>query len=837
MVNFEITQARNFHKIKSGGFLQAKTFSIIAKFGYFFICACVIAYFYERITREVSIITHLALFAGSISSLYLFYFYFIRSYYTPISYIQSDNLAEGLSQSMVPVILEAVKIAEQNKFAAIEPIVLLAAFEKSVDGKYMLLRAGFGLEKDISSLIQQAVMMIPRQQGSAPVQFPPQLLDVFLAAKENSLQNKRDSISSGDILLGLIQKSDAFKKIMFEEQINEEDIKRIVEWHELLKEYTDRNQKPFWEKDGVVGGIGRDWSFGYTQTLNQFGRNLNTEVEYQGEVHVYGRKREIDEIERILAKSGRHNVLLIGDPGIGKKTIVKGFVSKIIQNTVLPALKYQQVFQVDTGALLSGSTESGEIAIRIKKIFNEAVRAGNITLFFDNFHALVSKEKGVGQVNTAEIILPYLEGSVNVIGATTLKDYHKSIEANPGVAAAFDSVDVKEPNVQETVQILEELVPFIEHRNGVFWPYQSVREVAKITDRYIHNKPFPEKAIEIVDEVSVSIAKSGKQVVLAHEIDQLISKKLEVPIEQAEGEEAQKLLHLEEFLHKRVIGQEEAISAISGAMRRARSGIQSNQRPIGSFLFLGPTGVGKTETSKALAEAYFGSDKTMIRIDMSEFQEQSSIYRMIGSPPAAGSEGEKGQLTTAIADNPFSLVLLDEIEKAHKDILTLFLQVFDDGRLTDGTGKVIDFTNTIIIATSNAGSELIRENLLKNIKGEQMKKSLLDYLQQKAIFRPEFLNRFDAVVAFHPLSQIQIQQVAQLMLDSLSKRMAEKEITLQFDPKAVVKLAQVGFDPVYGARPMRRAIQDKVENALADAMLKGQLPRGSKVVLGEDDIK
>jgi len=271
-------------------------------------------------------------------------------------------------------------------------------------------------------------------------------------------------------------------------------------------------------------------------------------------------------------------------------------------------------------------------------------------------------------------------------------------------------------------------------------------------------------------------------------------------------------------------------------MRRARSGIQSKQRPIGNFLFLGPTGVGKTETSKALAEAYFGDEKNMIRIDMSEFQEQSSVYRLIGSPPAAGAEGEKGQLTTAVSDNPFSLILLDEIEKAHRDISNLFLQVFDDGRLTDGTGRTIDFTNTIIIATSNAGSELIRQNLLRGIRGDPMKKSLLEFLQRQGIFRPEFLNRFDAVVAFHPLTREQIKQVAALMLKSLAERMAEKEITVEFTPAAVEKLAEVGFDPVYGARPMRRAIQDKVENVLANNILSGKISRGSKVVLDEKDI-
>jgi ATP-dependent Clp protease ATP-binding subunit ClpC len=423
-----------------------------------------------------------------------------------------------------------------------------------------------------------------------------------------------------------------------------------------------------------------------------------------------------------------------------------------------------------------------------------------------------------------------------VIGATDIKSFHRDIESNPAVASSFEKIGVHEPNMEETISVLEEMVPVIEHRDGVFWPFQSVREVVQVTQKYIQNKPFPQKAIEIVDEVSVSVAKQGGKIILPKMVDDHISAKLEVPVTQAEGKEAQKLLNLEEFLHKRVIGQDEAIKAVATAMRRARAGLASGKRPIGSFLFLGPTGVGKTETSKALAEAYFGNEKSMIRVDMSEYQEQSSIYRLIGSPPSAGNEGEKGQLTTAVMDNPFSLILLDEIEKAHRDILTLFLQVFDDGRLTDGTGQVVDFTNTIIIATSNAGSELIRQGIEKGVVGEMLKKILLDYLQKQGTFRPEFLNRFDAVVAFHPLSRENIFEVAKLMLKSLAERMAEKEINLKFTDAAVEKLAKIGFDPLYGARPMRRAIQDKVENALAESILSGKTERGATILIDEKDI-
>jgi len=835
MANFNIQTARNFKKVAAAAALKSPIFSALNFIAWILAVGSIGLYFYGYFAKIV-ILLHLGpLFLG-ISALYLFIFSFLRIFYTPIIYINSENIAESLGEDSISVINEAIKVSRENKFTEIEPILLLAALEKNIKGKYMLLRAGFGLTQDISGMIAEAVLEVPRSENPVEIKFGADSLAALESARQNALDNQRGSVNVGDILLGLIQKSDVFKRLMFEIKIEEADIKRIVEWHELLESYSARQKLPFWEKESL-GGIGRDWSFGYTPMLNQFARNLNQEIEFAGETHVYGRDREVDEIERILAKVGSNNALLVGEQGIGKKTIVKGFVSRIVQGKVLPALRYMQVFQVDTGAILSGSNNANEIASRIKGLFNEAARAGNIILFFDSFHALVSKKEGVGQVNTSEIILPYLQGAVRVIGATTIEDYHRDIESSPGVAAVFDKVKVKEPNEEETTKVLEEMIPFIEHRDGVFWPYQSLKEVVRVAARYIQNVPFPQKAIEIVGEVSVEAAESGKKIITVKEIDDLVGRKLDVPVTQAEGEEAKKLLNLEEFLHLRVIGQDEAISAIASAMRRARAGIQAKNRPIGVFLFLGPTGVGKTETSKALAEAYFGSEKSMIRIDMTEYQEQSSIYRLIGSPPAAGSEGEKGQLTTAVSDRPFSLVLLDEIEKAHRDLITIFLQVFDDGRLTDGTGRVVDFTNTIIIATSNAGSELIRENLLKGIRGEEMKKSLLDYLQNQGIFRPEFLNRFDAVVAFHPLNEQQIAQVAQLMLKGLAERMAEKEITLKFTSAAVQKLAKVGFDPVYGARPMRRVIQDKVENALATALLAGQIKRGSTVIIDEADIK
>jgi ATP-dependent Clp protease ATP-binding subunit ClpC len=613
LINFDIRKAKNFNKIAKGKLVNGPLFTGLY---YFSIVLAFVLIIVVLFADSQSGYARLGKVLLGIIVLYPVLYQFLKFFYTPSADIASANIAEGLSEEMSKVVSDCVLMSEQNKFSTIEPIMLLAAFEKNSDGKYMLMRAGFGLEKDISGIIARAVAAIVKSGGEDV--FSVGFLEVMEAAKANAVVSSRLEISSGDILLGLIQKSDIFQKIMFDVKIDENDIKTIVEWHEFLKRKSSKYNLPFWEKEGIVGGIGKDWSFGYTPTLSQFARNLNDEVLYAGEVNVYGRDREIDEIERVLSKSSQNNVLLVGDHGIGKKTIVKGFVSRVLKGKTLPSLRYMQIFQVDTGALLSGGGQSGEIAMRIKKVFNEAARAGNIILFFDNFHALVSKKEGVGQVDTSEVILPYLAGAVKVIGATSLSDYHKNVEASPGVASAMNRVDVREPNPQDTIKILEEMVPYTEHRDGVFWPYQSLRESVSVAQRYIHNKPFPEKSIEIIDEVSVEVAKAGQKIVFTRDIDNLVSRKLEVPVAQAEGEEAKKLLNLEAFLHERVIGQDQAIKAVASAMRRARAGVQSKQRPIGSFLFLGPTGVGKTETSKALAEAYFGSEKNMIRVDMSE---------------------------------------------------------------------------------------------------------------------------------------------------------------------------------------------------------------------------
>ncbi len=459
----------------------------------------------------------------------------------------------------------------------------------------------------------------------------------------------------------------------------------------------------------------------------------------------------------------------------------------------------------------------------------DAVRAGNVILFIENIHTLFDSSQAAGVIDASEILLPFLmSANVQVVGTTTPSDYHKTIANDSGLSQALEKISIEEPSKENVYKILRDIVPHIEAYNGVWVLFQAIRGVVELSDRYIKNVPFPEKAIDLLQESAVyTTAKRHSSVVEITDVEAVLESRTGVPVGVSTADERQKLLSLEEDLHKQVIGQDDAITAIANAMRRARSGISSDKKPIGGFLFIGPTGVGKTETAKALSEIYFGSEDKMIRFDMSEYQNESSINRLIGY----GNVG--GLLTTQIIDNPFSLILLDEIEKAHPKILDLFLQVLDDGRLTDSTGKTADFTNSIIIATSNAGAEIIRESESKG-QGVIEKSLVLDNLQKRGIFRPEFLNRFDAIVMFKPITENQEKQIAMLMLEKLNKRLKEKGVSVTIEDQALQKILSMGFSSEYGARPLRRVLQDTVENIVSKKMLSGEIERGNTFVLTED---
>ncbi|MFH0852042.1 MAG: ATP-dependent Clp protease ATP-binding subunit [bacterium] len=605
------------------------------------------------------------------------------------------------------------------------------------------------------------------------------------------------------------------------------DFSTFLEWQIMTQDEIQR-KKRFWEKENLFnsGGIGRSWIYGWTNTLDQFSHPLQ---EFRGSLHLVGRQNELKAMERILCKQQQSNVLIVGEPGVGKMTFVRQFAKLISEGKIASPLAFRRVIEVDLNSALSGLTSAGQIEERLIRLFNEAAAAGNVILIVNDFHNFVSEER-----NISPILTPFIEGSYfQLIALTTYQNLHEEIEKNPGLLKFFEKIEIKEPGLDETFLIMLDNMIDLEKRAGRRITLQALKEVIKTSDQYISDVPMPEKAMDLLEETTLYVAGSTKEYFVspAH-VDLVISQKTEIPVGQLQAAEKEKLLNLEEFIHARVVGQDIAVKEIASAMRRARLEVASKNRPMGSFLFLGPTGVGKTETAKALAEAYFGSDTRMLRFDMSEYQGAAATERILGS---ALTEAP-GILTTAVRENPFSLLLLDEIEKADTNVLNLFLQVLDEGWLTDAFGRKVNFRNLIIIATSNAATELIRETVQQGSDPNSSKQKILDYIQQQGIFKPEFLNRFDGVVLFHPLSQEDILKIARLQLDALAKRLATQEIIFNSGEALAEKIARLGYDPNFGARAMKRVIQDKIEDLIAKKMLKGEIQKQVPFEIKSEEI-
>lgn len=640
-------------------------------------------------------------------------------------------------------------------------------------------------------------------------------------------------ISWRDLLIALCARSDFLRRFLFDLKLEKKDIAALCVWQWGV-ELAEEQQKKFWTRENLMRtrGVGKGWAAGYTVNLDKYANDVTEVIARKGlGAHLYGRKTETEAIERILARAGENNAVAVGEAGVGKKTIVYALAQKILYGETLPALAHKRVLELDVGAVLAGTGTEREVEGRLKLLLNEAGRAGNVILLIDEIHTLFQPRAAAGTINATELLLPYLSSaSLQVVGLTTYEGYHETIAKNPSLLKSFEKVEVHEPSKTEVLPILWYVVPKIEAHDQVLILYQAIKRAIDLADRYIKDVPFPEKAIDVLQEASVYAQSHDRSSTVTQEhVEEVVHQRTEIPVGKIALAEREVLLDLEKILHRRVIGQDEAIVAVANALRRARSGIASEKKPIGVFLFLGPTGVGKTETAKALASVYFGSEARMIRFDMSEYQLPNALDRLIGSGE------DRGQLTTAVIENPFSLLLLDEIEKAHPNILNLFLQVFDEGRLTDALGRTVDFTNTIIIATSNAGAEMIRESV-QQFREVNLKERLLDYLQKQGIFRPEFLNRFDAIITYKPLTEEQTGAVVRLLLADLNRRLKEKDVEVMVTAELVKKIAEIGYDPQFGARPLRRAIQDRLETQVAKKLLAGEIKRGEKIEINPDEI-
>ena len=647
-----------------------------------------------------------------------------------------------------------------------------------------------------------------------------------------------------------------------------------------------------------------------TPTLDQLGVDL-TEKANDGKLDpTVGREKEIERVTQILSRRTKNNPVLIGEPGVGKTAIVEALAQRIASDDVPGTLQGKRLVTLDMGSLVAGTKYRGEFEERLKKVIEEIKSAGNCVLFIDEIHTMVGAGAAEGAVDAANILKPSLaRGEMQTIGATTLDDYRKYVERDPALERRFQPVRVEEPSVDETVEILRGVKEKYEEHHQLEIADSAIQSAASLASRFIADRFLPDKAIDLIDEASSRVrihhsmapisvkeatkvldsvrkekdeAISGRQYEYAAELrdkEVSLSEKLEdikkeweeekgeqqpiveeenieevvsmwtgIPVTRLAAAESERLIKMEEALHKNVIGQEEAIETVSKAVRRARSGLKNPKRPTGAFIFLGPTGVGKTYIVKKLAEFLFGSEDSMIRLDMSEFMERHAVARLVGAPPGYIGYDEGGQLTEAVRRKSYSVILLDEIEKAHPEVFNILLQIFDDGHLTDSKGRKVDFRNTIIVMTSNIGSDLIRQDrsLGFNARTEgsqdeevaynRMKDNVLD--EVKHFFRPEFLNRIDGTVVFHALSRDHMEDIVNILMQEVASNLLEKGISLEVTDPAREWLAEEGYDPTFGARPLRRLIQDTVEDKLSDALLAGEIgPADTAIVdIDEDNI-
>ncbi len=635
-------------------------------------------------------------------------------------------------------------------------------------------------------------------------------------------------------MMGALAKHDLiFKKILINSNLKVEDIENLTWWLEDLEEKIAESKK-FWEWKNLIkrGTLAKEWTAGYTITLDRYSIDISEIVKRRGFPEIIGHQKEIEAMERILSRREINNVLIIGDPGSGRKSMIEALAIKSVLGESLPEVNFKRVLQLDLPSLLAQTESHEEVESILDTIFRETISAGNIILVIDEFHNFIGGVTRPGVIDISGVISSYLPlPQFQIVALTTFEGLHKQIEQNPSVLSLFEKVVVSEILERETLMLLENLALILEYKYKKFISYPALRNIINYCSKYLPAKPFPEKAMDLLDEVMVYLAQTKDNVLLSKHVAKIVTEKTQIPVGEIEIRERKILLNLEALIHQRIINQEEAVKEVSAALRRARAEVTIRNGPIGCFLFLGPTGVGKTETSKALTEIYFGSEKRMIRLDMSEFQAIADIPRLIGSP------GEEGFLTTEVRERPFSSILLDEIEKAHPNILNLFLQVLDEGYLTDGLGRKVNFKNSIIIATSNAGYQIILEAIKQEAEWSGVKERLLNYLFEKGIFRPEFINRFDAVIVFKPLTKENLLDIVELLLQKIKKNLAEKDIEFLVTQPLKEKITELGYSQIFGAREMQRVIQDKVENILAQALLSGELKRGYRVEIDPEEFK
>ena len=721
--------------------------------------------------------------------------------------------------------------------------------------------------------------------------YSPRAKKVVVAATEEAKRLKIPQVGTEHLLLGLLQEEVLATKIMRDNHIELEELMKTI-----YEKIGIQPSKARSTKGQVSGNHAKD----KTPTLDSLSRDL-TALARQGKLDpVIGRNEEVRRMIQVISRRTKNNPVLVGEPGVGKTAIVEGLAQRMVNGEVPEEIASKRLMMLDMGALVAGTKYRGEFEERMKKIIEEIYTQQDVILFIDELHTLIGAGGAEGAIDASNILKPALaRGELQVIGATTLDEYQKYIEKDAALERRFASIHVEEPTAEDSIQILKGLRKHYEAHHHVEITDEAIQAAVQLSVRYITSRRLPDKAIDLMDETAAKarldvttkvspivlleeeilqfeqlknqaiqhqnfdeaakfrkkeLAKRAKLEKLIEKLEtspktdyiasigegdiaEVVSQWTGIPLQQMEKKESERLINLESVLHKRVIGQSEAVSAVARSIRRARSGLKDPRRPIGSFLFLGPTGVGKTELAKTLAEAMFGEQDALVRIDMSEYMEKHSVSRLVGSPPGYVGFDEGGQLTEKIRQRPYAVILLDEIEKAHPDVFNILLQVLDDGHLTDSKGRKVDFRNTVIIMTSNLGAVALREEKsvgfgAKTVQQnhDAMEKRIREELKNS--FRPELLNRIDETIVFHKLQKEELRQIVGIMAKEITSRLQELNITVKITSAVLDVLAEEGFDPEYGARPIRRAIQKKIEDPLSEALLSGEIRFGQQVTIG-----
>ncbi|MBR1425129.1 ATP-dependent Clp protease ATP-binding subunit [bacterium] len=809
---------------------------------------------------------------------------------------------ERFTEKAIKVIMLAQEEARRlgHNFVGTEQVLLGLIGEASGVAAKTLKSMGVNL-KDARAEVEK---IIGRGSGFVAVEIPftPRAKRVLELSWDEARQLGHNYIGTEHLLLGLIREGEGVAARVLENL--GVDLNKVRS--NVIKMLGDTKPQTSSVSSGSGSSSSSSSSKAKTPSLDEFGRDLTLAAQELRLDPVVGREKEIERVIQILARRTKNNPVLLGEPGVGKTAVAEGLAIRIVNAEVPDILDGKKIIQLDMGLLVAGTKYRGEFEERLKKIMDEIRQAGNIILVIDEMHTLIGAGAAEGAIDAANILKPALSrGEIQVIGATTSDEYRRYIEKDSALERRFQPVIIDEPSVEDSIEIMKGLKPKYEEHHGLIISDEAIVTAVKLSSKYVNDRFLPDKAIDVIDEASSKVrlkaskmcpeAKElekelkdlikqkedairnqefetasqlrddeadlrdrirevtaewreqhevNKATVTSEDVAQVIAMMTGVPVTKLTEGESERLLKLEDTLHERVIGQHDAIVAISKAIRRARVGLKSPNRPIGSFIFCGPTGVGKTELAKALAEAMFGSEDNMIRVDMSEFMEKHSTAKLIGSPPGYVGYDDGGHLTELIRKKPYSVVLFDEIEKAHPDVFNIMLQILDDGRLTDSKGRHISFKNTVIIMTSNVGASMI-QNVSKlgfstaedesKDKYEKLKETVSE--EMKKAFRPEFLNRIDETIVFSHLSKEEIRQIVDLMLKDLLKRLAEKELNIEVTDDVKDHLAENGYSEAYGARPLRRLIQRKLEDSLAEEILSGKYGQGDIIRVTLEDGK